>query len=98
MNPPLVLHVQYQYHDGCSSSISVKKHWQININTGEPGIKEPIFIRTLRLKFNILNPLNKNLSEADTGGGSYITGFMSSEFLKAFKNSRHSDENSSRYK
>ena len=45
-------------------------------------MKEPIFIRTLRLKFNILNPLNKNFSEADTGGGSYITGFMSSAFIR----------------
>ena len=53
--------------------------------TIETRIKEPIFIRTLRLKFNIFNPLNNNLSEAGTGGGSYITGFMSSEFLKAFK-------------
>ena len=52
----------------------------------ETRIKEPIFIRTLRLKFNMLNPLNKNL-EADTGGGSYITGFMSSDFLRTFKNS-----------
>ena len=58
-----------------------------NVITVETRIKEPIFIRTLRLKFNILNPLNKNLSEADTGGGSYITGFMSSEFIRTFKNS-----------
>ena len=42
----------------------------------ETSIREPIFRRTLRLKFNISNLLNKNLSEADTGGGSYITGFM----------------------
>ena len=56
-------------------------------NTVETHIKEPIFRGTLRLKFNILNPLNENLSEADTGGGSYITGFMSSEFLRTHKNS-----------
>ena len=31
-------------------------------NTVETRIKEPIFIRTLRLKFNISNLLNKNLS------------------------------------
>ena len=44
--------------------------------------KRNSFITTLRLKFNILNPLNKKLSKGDTGGGSYITGFMSSEFLR----------------
>ena len=43
--------------------------------------------RTLRLKFNILNPINKNISEAETGGGSYIKGFMSSEFTRTLKNS-----------
>ena len=53
----------------------------------ETRIKEPTFIRTLRLKFNILSPLNKNISEAETGGGSYVTGFMSSEFIRTFKNS-----------
>ena len=57
------------------------------VSTVETLIKEPIIIGTLRLKFNILNPLNKNLLEADTGGGSYITGFMSSEFIRTFKNS-----------
>ena len=56
-------------------------------DTVETRIKEPIFIRTLRLKFNILNPLNKNISEAKTGGGSYIKGFMSSEFTRTLKNS-----------
>ena len=55
------------------------------ISTVETRIKEPIFIRTLRLTFNILDPLNKNLSEADIGGGSCITGFMTSEFLRTFK-------------
>ena len=57
------------------------------LDTVETRIKEPTFIRTLRLKFNILNPLNKNLSEAETGEGSYITGFMSSEFTRTLKNS-----------
>ena len=56
-------------------------------DTVETRIKEPTFIRTLRLKFNILNPLNKTISEAETGGGSYITGFMSSEFTRTLKNS-----------
>ena len=56
-------------------------------NTVETHMKEPIFKRTLRLKFNILNPLNKSLSEADIRGGSYITDFMSSGFLRTFKNS-----------
>ena len=55
--------------------------------TVETRIKEPTFIRTLRLKFNILSPLNKNILEAETGGGSYITVFMSSEFIRSFKNS-----------
>ena len=64
------------------SKLSLKCH-----NTVETRIKEPTFIRTLRLKFNILSPLNKNISEAETGGGSYITGFMSSEFIRTFKNS-----------
>ena len=65
------------------------------MSTVETRIKEPAFIRTLRLKFNILNPLNKNISEADTGGRSYIKGFMSSEFTRTLKNSQHSDQNPS---
>ena len=55
--------------------------------TVKTRIKEPTFIRTLRLKFNILNLLSKNISEAETGGGSYITGSMSSEFTRTLKNS-----------
>ena len=47
------------------------------------------------MKLNLLNLLNKNPPEAGSGRGSYTTGFMSSEFLKIFKNSRHSDQNSS---
>ena len=57
------------------------------LDTVETRIKEPTSIRNLRLKFNILNPLNKNISEAETAGGSYITGFMSSEFARTLKNS-----------
>ena len=63
-------------------------------NAVETRIKEPIFTRTSRLKFNILNPLDKNPSEADTTGGSSTTGFMSSESLRTFKNSWHSGQNS----
>ena len=55
--------------------------------TVETHTKEPIFIRNLRRKFNILNLLNKNLSDADTGRASYITGAMSSDFLITFDNS-----------
>ena len=47
-----------------------------DICTVETHIKEP-FIITLRLTFNILNPLNNDFSGADIGGGSYLTGFMS---------------------
>ena len=39
-------------------------------------IIEPVFIRTLRLKFHLLSPLNKNLKEAEMGNGSYIMGFI----------------------
>ena len=63
--------------------------------TVETRIKEPTFKRTLRLKFDILNPLNKNISEAETEEGSYITGFMSSEFTRTLKNSQHSAQNPS---
>ena len=55
--------------------------------TVETRIKEPVFLRTLRLKFDHLNPLNKDLSEAGTEGDSYITGFLFSEFIRTFKNS-----------
>ena len=36
-------------------------------NTGEIRIKEPVFIRTLRLQFHCLNPLDRNPKEADIG-------------------------------
>ena len=49
----------------------------------------------LKLTISVSNPLNKSHSEADLRGGSYITGFLSSEFVRTFKNSRHSDESSS---
>ena len=47
------------------------------------------------MKFNFSNPLNKNLSEADTGGCSYIIGFVSLELLRTFTSDRLSDQNSS---
>ena len=64
---------------------SIRKTLAFISYTVETRIKGPIFIRTLRLKFNLLNPLKKNLSEADTGGGSFMIGFMSSRFLIVFK-------------
>ena len=45
-------------------------------DTVETRIKEPVFIRTLRLRFDLLNPLNKNPPEAETRRGSYIAGIM----------------------
>ena len=60
---------------------------QNRFDTVETRLKEPTFIRTMRLQFNFLNPLNKNISEADTGGGSFITGFMSPEFTRTLNNS-----------
>ena len=56
-------------------------------NTVETPIKEPVFIKTLRQKFNLLNPINKKPPEAETRRGSCITGFMCSEFLRISKNS-----------
>ena len=60
----------------------------------ETRIKEPVFIRTFRLKFDLLNLLNKKPPEAETRRGSYITGIMCSEFLK-FEEFLHSHQNSS---
>ena len=37
--------------------------------------KEPVFIRTLKLNFHLLSPLNKNIKKPESGSGSYITGF-----------------------
>ena len=53
----------------------------------ETRIKEPVFITTLRMKFNLLNSLNKNSPDAETGRGYYMIDFMSSGFLRIFKNS-----------
>ena len=51
--------------------------WKIDVQfTVETRIKEPVFLRTLRLQFHFLNPLNKNSKEAETGIGSCILGFM----------------------
>ena len=50
-------------------------------------MKESVFIKTLRLKLNPSNARNKNPPEAETGRGSYIVGFMSSEILMILKNS-----------
>ena len=67
----------------------------MGVFTVETCIKEPAFIRTLRLKFILLDPIKKNPPEAETGRGSYILGFMSLEFFRIFKNSRHSDQKTS---
>ena len=67
----------------------------LHYNTLETRIKEPVFIRTSRLKFNVLNPLNKNPAEEETGRRYYKIGFMSSEFLRILKNSWHSEKTSS---
>ena len=56
--------------------------------------KRTCFIRTLRVKFNIFNDVNKNPHRAENGRDSYI-GFISSESLRIFKNSRHSGQNPS---
>ena len=36
--------------------------------TVETRLREPMFIKISRLKFDILKPLNKDVSKADTGG------------------------------
>ena len=41
-----------------------------SLHTVETRIKEPVFIRTLRLKFNLLNPIIKNAQEAEIWKGS----------------------------
>ena len=40
--------------------------------TVETCITEPVFIRTLRLKFCLLDTLNKSIKEAESGNGSYV--------------------------
>ena len=57
------------------------------MGTLETRIKEPIFIRTLRLKFNFFNFLNKNPPEVKKMGQGFFTGFLCSEFLRIFKSS-----------
>ena len=52
-------------------------------------MKEPVFIRALGQKFIFFDPLKKNLPEAETERCSFMIGFMSLEFLRIFKNSRH---------
>ena len=39
-------------------------------------MKEPLFIRTVRLKFHLLSLLIKNPKEAEMGSGSHVMGFM----------------------
>ena len=39
-------------------------------------IKESVIIRTLRLQFRLLKPLNKNPKVSEMANGSYIMGFM----------------------
>ena len=36
-----------------------------DLNTVETHIKEPVFIRNLRLKFHLMSPLNKNPKAAE---------------------------------
>ena len=64
-----------------------KLHHHMEWNTVENRIKQPVFIRTLRLKFNLLNHQNKNPPGAETRRGSYTRGLMCSEFLRILKNS-----------
>ena len=72
-----------------------KRGYFLKLYTIETHMKEPFFIRTLRLKSNLLSPSNKNPPEAETGRGCYIIGFMCSDFLKIFEEFLHSDQNSS---
>ena len=44
-------------------------------NAVEARRKDPVLIRTLKVKFYLLYPLNKNPKEAKIGNGSYIIGF-----------------------
>ena len=49
--------------------------------------KRTYFYKNLEAEIQYFKPQNKNMSEAETGEGSYITGFMSSEFMRTLKNS-----------
>ena len=53
--------------------------------TVETRVKEPVFIRPLRLKITLSNSLNKNFPEAETGRGSYVIGFMSLRIPQNFQ-------------
>ena len=41
--------------------------WIELTTTAETHVKEPVFIRTLRLNFHRLSPLNKSPKEAEMG-------------------------------
>ena len=43
--------------------------------TGENRMRKAFFVRTLRRTLHLLNPLDKNSREVETGNGSYIIGF-----------------------
>ena len=38
-------------------------------------MRKAFLVRTLRMKFHLLNPLDKNTREVETGNGSFIIGF-----------------------
>ena len=54
--------------------------------------KKPVFIRILRLKSNLLNPLSKNPPEAETRRGSYVADFI--RIHQNFQEFLHSNQNS----
>ena len=62
----------------CIKEVSIEI--TVLLSTVEARITETVFIRTLRLNFHFLNPLNKNSKEAATGNCSYVIGFMSFDF------------------
>ena len=53
--------------------------------TVETRIKEPVFIRTLRLKFNILNPIFINPQEAEIWKRSCIYIYINIYIKKVFR-------------
>ena len=65
-----------------TSELSPKKMVRRIRRTVETRIKEPVFIRASRQTLYLLNPLNKNLPEAETGRDYSITCFMCSEFSR----------------
>ena len=48
-------------------------------DTVETRMKEPAFVRTSKLKFNLLGPLNEDPLEDEAGRGCYTIGFISPE-------------------